>query len=161
MQDKMERLLNQIGMNKDYLENASIDKIIVYEKNNLWEFIISNDKVLPVYIYDELCNKIMNTFKTIKDINVVITTNNNSNEYLEDYLEKLIPKDEIYKFGRTYHFNAIALNKTGLKNLFKIISLANTTYLYKTPRILRSKLNELREGLIIGSIINNSKFSTI
>ena len=30
-------------------------------------------------------------------------------------------------------------------------SLANTTYLYKTPRILRSKLNELREGLIIGS----------
>ena len=35
MQDKMERLLNQIGMNKDYLENASIDKIIVNEKNNL------------------------------------------------------------------------------------------------------------------------------
>ena len=72
-------------------------------------------------------------FKTIKD------------------LEKLIPKDEIHKFGRTYHFNAIALNKTGLKNLFKIISLANTVYLYKTPRILRSKLNELREGLLIGS----------
>ncbi len=66
-------------------------------------------------------------------------------------LEKLIPKNEIHKFGRTYHFNAIALNKTGLKNLFKIISLANTTYLYKTPRILRSKLDELREGLIIGS----------
>ena len=66
-------------------------------------------------------------------------------------LERLISKDEIYKFGRTYHFNAIALNRTGLKNMFKIISLANTTYLYKTPRILRSKLNELREGLLIGS----------
>ena len=66
-------------------------------------------------------------------------------------LDKLISKDEIYKFGRTYHFNAIALNKKGLKNLFKIISLANTTYLYKTPRILRSKLNELREGLLISS----------
>ncbi len=68
-----------------------------------------------------------------------------------DELEKLISKEDIHKFGRTYHFNAIALNRTGLKNLFKIISLANTTYLYKTPRILRSKLNELREGLIIGS----------
>lgn len=66
-------------------------------------------------------------------------------------LERLISKEDIYKFGRTYHFNAIALNRTGLKNLFKIISLANTTYLYKTPRILRSKLNELREGLLIGS----------
>ena len=66
-------------------------------------------------------------------------------------LDKLISKDEIYKFGRTFHFNAIALNKKGLKNLFKIISLANTVYLYKTPRILRSKLEELRDGLLIGS----------
>ncbi len=66
-------------------------------------------------------------------------------------LDKMISKNEIHKFGRTYHFNAIALNRGGLKNLFKIISLANTTYLYKTPRILRSKLNELRDGLIIGS----------
>ncbi len=66
-------------------------------------------------------------------------------------LDKLVSKDEIHKFGRTHHFNAIALNKKGLKNLFTIISLANTVYLYKTPRILRSKLNELREGLLIGS----------
>ena len=28
-------------------------------------------------------------------------------------------KDEIHKFGRTYHFNAIVLNKVGLKNLFQ------------------------------------------
>ncbi len=28
-------------------------------------------------------------------------------------LDKLISKDEIYKFGRTFHFNAIALNKKG------------------------------------------------
>ena len=68
-----------------------------------------------------------------------------------DDLEKLVSKDEIHKFGRTFHFNAIALNREGLKNLFKMISLANTVYLYKTPRILRSKINELREGLIIGS----------
>ena len=66
-------------------------------------------------------------------------------------LERLIPKDEIHKFGRTFHFNAIALNRTGLKNLFKIISLANTTYLYKTPRILRSEVERLREGVLIGS----------
>lgn len=66
-------------------------------------------------------------------------------------ISKLIPKDEIHKYGRTFHFNAIAKNKTGLKNLFKIISLANTVYLYKTPRILRSKLEELREGLLLGS----------
>lgn len=66
-------------------------------------------------------------------------------------LDRLVSKDEIHKFGRTFHFNAIAINQKGLKNLFEIISLANTVYIYKTPRILRSKLNELRDGILIGS----------
>jgi DNA polymerase III epsilon subunit family exonuclease len=66
-------------------------------------------------------------------------------------LEKLVDKKDIYKFGRTYHFNALVVNKTGLKNLFKIVSMANTTYLYKSPRIPRSELEKLREGLLIGS----------
>ena len=72
-------------------------------------------------------------------------------------LDRLISKDEIHKFGRTFHFNALAINKKGIKNLFKIISLANTVYLYKTPRILRSKLEELRDGLLIGSGCYNSE----
>ena len=66
-------------------------------------------------------------------------------------LEKLIDKDEIHKFGRTYHFNILVKNKIGLKNLFKIISIANTKHFYKTARILRSEIEELREGLLIGS----------
>ena len=66
-------------------------------------------------------------------------------------LDKLVDKNEIHKYGRAHHVNILVKNKTGLKNLFKIISLANTTYLYKTPRILRSKIEQLREGLLIGS----------
>ena len=66
-------------------------------------------------------------------------------------LNKMIDKNEIHKYGRSYHVNVLVKNKVGLKNLFKIVSLANTKYLYKTPRILRSVLNELREGLLIGS----------
>ena len=66
-------------------------------------------------------------------------------------LNNLISQKEIHKYGRTYHINILVQNKTGLKNLFKIISYANTTYLYKTPRILRSKIEELRDGLLIGS----------
>lgn len=66
-------------------------------------------------------------------------------------LDKLVSKDEIHKYGASYHVNIIAKNKTGLKNMFKIISLANTKYLYKTPRILRSEIEKHREGLLIGS----------
>lgn len=66
-------------------------------------------------------------------------------------LDKLVSKEEIHKYGRANHVNILVRNKTGLKNLFKIISLANTKYIYKTPRILRSVLEEHREGLLIGS----------
>ena len=66
-------------------------------------------------------------------------------------LDKLVDKDEIYKYGRPHHINLLVKNKVGLKNLFKLVSLANTTYLYKTPRILRSVIEEHREGLLIGS----------
>ncbi len=66
-------------------------------------------------------------------------------------LDKLVDKDEIYKYGRENHINLLAKNKVGLKNLFKILSFASTIYLYKTPRIPRSVIEELREGLLIGS----------
>ena len=66
-------------------------------------------------------------------------------------LDRLVSKDEIHKYGRAHHINLLVKNKTGLKNLFKLVSLANTTYLYKTPRILRSVVEEHRDGLLIGS----------
>ncbi len=68
-----------------------------------------------------------------------------------EQLSNIVDYKEMYKYGNTNHINIIALNKKGLKNLFKIVSFANTTYLYKTPRIPRSVINEYREGLLIGS----------
>ena len=66
-------------------------------------------------------------------------------------IKKLVSKEEIFKFGRAYHINLIAKNKQGLKNLFKLVSLASTKYLFKTPRIPRSEILDNKEGLLLGS----------
>ena len=86
MQDKMVKLLNQIGMNTDYLENASINKIVVYDNNKLWNFVINNDRILPVYIYNELINKIKVTFSSIDNIKLSIFIDNDCDEYINDYI---------------------------------------------------------------------------
>ncbi len=86
-----------------------------------------------------------------------------SNRNIEtmDQLDNLVSKEEIHKYGRSFHVNLLVKNKTGLKNLFKIISLANTTYLYKTPRILRSEIEAHREGLLVGSGCYESEVFTL
>ena len=76
-------------------------------------------------------------------------------------LDRLVSKDEIYKYGRAHHINILVKNKAGLKNLFKLVSLANTTYLYKTPRILRSVVESHREGLLVGSGCYESEVFTM
>ena len=76
----------------------------------------------------------------------------NQNIFKVSELDNLINKEEIYKYGSSYHINLLVRDKVGLKNLFKIISYANTKYFYKgSARILRSVLEEHREGLLVGS----------
>ena len=76
-------------------------------------------------------------------------------------LKNMVDPSLAYKTNRPYHITVYATNNVGLKNMFKIISYANTKYFYRTPRTPKSVLSSLREGLIIGSgCINGEIFET-
>ena len=55
------------------------------------------------------------------------------------------------------HVTMIAKNQVGLKNLFKIISFANSNFIQRNARIPRKLIEEYREGLLIGSACLNGE----
>ncbi|MDO5015377.1 MAG: PolC-type DNA polymerase III [Clostridia bacterium] len=82
--------------------------------------------------------------------NVVYEDGERKNLTWDECLTKLKSKDIDVK-QRTYHQIILVKDEKGLRNLYKLISYSHIYNFYKKPTILRSLLEEHREGLIIGS----------
>ncbi|MFC5532494.1 PolC-type DNA polymerase III [Cohnella yongneupensis] len=54
-----------------------------------------------------------------------------------------------WKTTRPFHCGVYALNAVGKKNLFKLISMSHTDYINRVACMPKSKLVELREGLLV------------
>jgi DNA polymerase-3 subunit alpha (Gram-positive type) len=73
------------------------------------------------------------------------------------HLNDLVGQTRIHN-ARPFHCNIYATNATGKKNLFRLVSLSHIDYLNKQPCIPKSKLAELREGLLIISGCEKGEF---
>ena len=68
-----------------------------------------------------------------------------------DEIESLAEEKINYRNAKEYHIILLARNKTGLKNLYKIVSASHMEYFHKHPRIPKSLLSRFREGILAGS----------
>ncbi len=53
--------------------------------------------------------------------------------------------------AKTHHMILLVKNKTGLKNLYEMISQSYLKYYHRTPNIPKSLLQQHREGILVGS----------
>src|SRR5690606_35650832 len=67
-----------------------------------------------------------------------------------DQLNEVTGRRDVSRL-RPFHAVLLVRNQTGLKNLYKLISLSHLEYFHRVPRIPRSELEKHREGLIVGS----------
>lgn len=51
----------------------------------------------------------------------------------------------------SHHIIILAQNETGLRNLYKLVTISHLRYLHKRPLLPREVIEEHREGLILGS----------
>lgn len=82
-------------------------------------------------------------------------------KFIQDLLEKGIDnhnqlnnhigEGNAYQRSRPHHCTLLAQTKEGLKNIYKIVSHAHVDYFYRVPRVPRSLLQKMREGILVGS----------
>ncbi len=70
---------------------------------------------------------------------------------MEELQENMIVTPEGIRKLPTFHIILLAKNEIGRVNLYRLVSMAHINYWKRRPRIPKSKLQEYREGIIVGS----------
>ena len=79
------------------------------------------------------------------------------NDLLSDSIENynkinsLVNVENMFKLVHPYHLTMLAMNRTGLVNLNRLVSDAHCNHFARTPRFLKSVIEKNREGILIGS----------
>ena len=87
--------------------------------------------------------------------------NDNNLQMYENIPGKTFSEHLANVYDSVKHITFIAKNKTGLKNLFKLVSYGNTNFLMKNARVPRKIIEDNREGLMIGSSCLNGEIFNI
>ena len=91
MIEKTEQLLNQIGLNEDYMEyfnESYVEKVVIEKSTNRFHFIFHLNNLLPIHIYDDLLLCLKEAFHH----EIALTLNYDGNDYsgVEEYLNRII-----------------------------------------------------------------------
>lgn len=133
-------------LNNTYIDTLRLSKAVFPELKKYKLGVIADSLNIKV----DVAHRALDDVKTLVAVfNKIIDVAKEQGATIIDDFDDKFKMD--YKKLPSYHIIIIAKNYVGLKNLYKLISYSHLNYFYKKPRIPKSMLEELREGLIVGS----------
>ncbi len=167
--------LNFVGKSTLVAHNASFDVSFIKNKSLVYLNEIYDPSVIDTLELSKALVKGVKNYKLstlTKKLGINLENHHravddaNATAQLFIYLLNILNDREIYDIGKlneilkeeidlvrqsSYHINILVKNIVGLKNLYNLVSESHIECFYKKPKILKSSLSLLREGLIIGT----------
>ena len=156
MSSKLEKLFKQINLEKyiEYFDNSELEKIIVYDKTKLWEFVIIVDNNIPSYVYTYLNNKLSESFNVDK-IDLTIISKNKDNEYLNEYFNLII--DSLIKSSGKYNVfkdREIIVNEDNIE--IKVYNKIEKAYLLQELERINDRLRKYGYDYKLNIVMDNT-----
>ena len=131
-----------------YIDTLSLSRALLPDLKKHKLDIVSNRLSLPDFNHHRasddalVCGRIMGRFLDMLQKQGAKTVNDIQSTYM-----RIKPAEH----NRSRHMILLVKNKTGLKNLYELVSQSYLKYFYKTPTMPKSVVMKYREGLLLGS----------
>ncbi len=137
-----------IEFNNPYIDTVALAKMVFPDLKKFKLGVIADHLKIKV----DVAHRALADVETLVAVFKVMLEELKKKEiYTLTEIDEKLSEDVNFKALPVYHAIVLAANKTGLKNLYRLISDAHVTHFYKKPRMLKSLLEKYREGLILGS----------
>ncbi len=140
--------LENIDFDFTYLDTVPISKALIMSIKNHKLDTIAKYLKIPEFNHHRACDDAKALAHIFIELMKLATSARNVNS-IQKINTSLLGSD--IKKSVSHHMTILVKNQTGLKNLYRLISMAYLNYFYKKPRIPKSELIKYREGLLIGS----------
>ena len=137
-----------LEFNYPYIDSLALAKMIFPDLKKFKLGVIADHLKIKV----EVAHRALADVETLVAVfNVMIEELKKKEIYTLNEIDSKLSEDVNFKSLPIFHAIVLAANKTGLKNLYRLISDSHVNHFYKKPRMLKSLFEKYREGLILGS----------
>jgi DNA polymerase-3 subunit alpha (Gram-positive type) len=136
------------GFDETYIDTVPVCRMLLPELKSVKLDAVSRHLKLPDFNHHRACDDA----KALADIFVILLAKLRDEKNITSVasINGALNNIDIKKLP-TYHMILLVKNRRGLKNLYKLISRSQLDHFYKHPRVPRSELMQLRDGLLVGS----------